>query len=275
MAYDPKMTCYPYPEITDKHYLVVKKNDHTVFDKNYPYVDKSAGYKFKHGLMRIVVRLLAFPIMLIATGLKVSGRENLKKHREVIKNGVVSVVNHVHMWDFICIMWAVRPNAPWIPVWDKNMRGENKNLIRYNNGIPIPTDDIRASAAFSQTIAKLLDENQWVHVSAEGSMWEYYQPIRPFKKGAFRFAVKSGKPVLPLAFSFREPKGIQKLFHKKPLLNLKIGEPIFPDTTLPDSAAIENITKEAHSAVCVLAGIDPKENIYEAVFNDSHKVNYY
>ena len=45
--YDPKTDKYPYPEQTDQHYLKVKKNDGTVFDKDYPYVDNSKPFKRK------------------------------------------------------------------------------------------------------------------------------------------------------------------------------------------------------------------------------------
>ncbi|MBO5772196.1 MAG: 1-acyl-sn-glycerol-3-phosphate acyltransferase [Clostridia bacterium] len=273
--YDPKPTKYPFPEITDQHYLVVKKNNGEVFDKDYPYVDKSFGYKLKHKGMRLLLYTLAFPVMRIRTCLKIKGRENLKKHKDVIKQGIVSVINHVHMWDFIGIMRAVLPYVPHIPVWDKNMRGENRVLIRYNNGIPIPVGDMRATHAFSKTIDNLLQQGKWVHFSAEGSMWEFYRPIRPFKKGAFYFAVNANKPVLPMAYTFRKPKGLQKIFHKNPLLTLHIGEPIFPDTTLPKHEAIEKLTVEAHTAVCRLAGFADGENVYPAIFDNTKKVNYY
>ena len=32
--FDPRTNKFPYPIDTDKHYLVVKKNDGTVFDEN-------------------------------------------------------------------------------------------------------------------------------------------------------------------------------------------------------------------------------------------------
>ena len=41
MYFDPKTKKYPYPNITDQHYLEIKKNDGTIFDAHYPYFDKS------------------------------------------------------------------------------------------------------------------------------------------------------------------------------------------------------------------------------------------
>ncbi len=276
MPYDPQPTEYLFPEKTDQHYLPVKKKVNTVFDENYPYVDKSFSYRFKEWWMRFLCVTLAFPVMRLRCLLKVEGRENIKKHKDVIKNGIVSVANHMFIWDFIAIMYAVRPYRPWIPVWDKNMRGENRILIRYSRGIPLPTESRRATAAFAHAIDSLLsDDKQWVHVSAEGSMWEYYMPIRPFKKGSFTFAVRNNVPVLPFAFSYRKPKGLQKLFWHKPLLTLHVGEPIYPNIELGKVPATEELAKKVHAEVCRLAGIDPDENIYEPIFANSDRIDYY
>jgi len=276
MPYDPQPTQYLFPEKTDQHYLPLKYQKDIVFDENYPYVDKSFGHRFISGCMRILALVAAFPAVRIRTLLKVEGRKNLRKHRKVLKQGVVSVSNHVFIWDFIAIMYAVKPFRPWIPAWDKNMRGENRHLIRYSRGIPLPTGSRKATAAFAKAIDKLLsEEKQWVHICAEGSMWEYYMPIRPFKKGSFTFAVRNNVPVLPIAFSYRKPKGLQKLFWHRPLLTLHIGEPIFPDTSLGKVAAGEKLAREAHAAVCRLAGIAPEENIYEPIFANSDRIDYY
>ena len=44
MFYDPHSTKYKYPENTDGHYLEVKKDNGMVFDGDYPYIDRSAGF---------------------------------------------------------------------------------------------------------------------------------------------------------------------------------------------------------------------------------------
>lgn len=275
MAFDPKPTCYPFPEITDRHYLVVKKNDGTVFDKNYPYIDTSKPFERKRWWYRLLTVLIAFPVMRLRLGLKITGKENLKKHKEELKNGAVSVSNHVHLWDYIAVMCALYPRRPDIIAWAKNISGENGKLIRMSGGIPVPENDVRATISFTRAIQEYLEKGGWLHICAEGSMWEYYQPIRPFKKGAFYFAVKTGRPILPMAISYREPKGLWKIFYRKAMLTLNIGEPIFPDASLKKEAAIEKLTVEAHEAVCRLAGIDPKENLYPPVFHDNRRVDYY
>ncbi|MBQ7603325.1 MAG: 1-acyl-sn-glycerol-3-phosphate acyltransferase [Clostridia bacterium] len=274
--FDPKPTKYPFPEDTGSHYLVVKKNNGTVLDKNYPYVDESGAGKLKRGLARLALDVFAFLVMRVRLGLRVLGRENIKKNRELLKGGAVSCANHVHLWDYMAIMYAVRPFRTNILAWAKNIRGENGTLIRLVGGVPVPEGDVRASIAMISAVKKLVTGGGWIHVYAEGSMWEYYRPIRPFKSGAAYFAVKCGRPLVPLGFSYRKPGWIRRrIFRQTALFTLNIGEPLVPDETLPENKRIEDLIVRSHDAVCRLAGIDPAENLYPPVYDGSKRVDYY
>ena len=97
--FDPKPTKYPFPEYTDRHYLVLKKDDGTVFDKNYPYIDRSRSFRFKQFLVRVLLYIIVFPVATVRLGLRIKGRKIIKQNKELLKNGVVSCANHVHLWD--------------------------------------------------------------------------------------------------------------------------------------------------------------------------------
>lgn len=274
--FDPKTNRYPYPEQTDCHYLHVKKDDGTVFDSDYPYIDTSASFRIMHKLVRMVLYLLVFPLTYIRLGLRVKGKENLKKHKETIDKGIVSCSNHIHMWDYLCIMNAIKPRDPYLLTWAPNLRGENKTAIRLTGGIPIPETSPKATRAYTLATGKMIKEGGWLHVYSEGSMWEYYAPIRPFKQGAAYFACTFDRPLLPLAFSYREPGLIRKkVFRQIACLTLHIGEPIYKDESLPKKEQKAELTRRAHEAVCRLAGIDPKENVYLPLFENSKRVDYY
>lgn len=275
--FDPKTNRYPYPELTDKHYLEIHKDRGFVFDTKYPYIDKSVWFRFKRLWGRFLLNVLVFNLARIRLGLKIEGRENLKKHKDVIDNGVISVCNHVHMWDYIAIMCGIRHIRPYLLAWDKNINGENGTLIRMVGGIPIPEKTVAGQKAFLKAISSLLNEDHgWLHIYAEGSMWEYYQPIRPFKRGAAMMAVSNDKPIIPLGFSYREPSWIRKnIFHQPAVFTLHIGEPVFPDKSLKPRDREKDLTIRANKAVCALVGIDPDKNIYEPEFNDSKRIDYY
>ena len=274
--FDPKTNRFPYPEETDMHYLEIRKDRGYVFDASYPYIDKSGWFRFKQTMVRILLKLVVFPLAAIRLGLRIEGRDNLKTHRDILDNGVISVCNHVHMWDYIAIMKAISPHRPYLLAWYKNINGENGTLIRLVGGIPIPEDNIAGQKAHLKALSGLLNEHGWLHIYAEGSMWEYYAPIRPFKRGAAFIAVSNDKPVIPLGFSYREPGRIRKnIFHQTALFTLHIGEPLFPDKDLKPKEREKDLTVRAHRAVCSLVGISPEENIYGPVFDDSKRIDYY
>ena len=274
--FDPKVTKYPYPEYTDEHYLEVKKDRGIVFDKNYPYIDKSKSFLRKQSMVRILLRLIVFPMTRIRLGLKIKGRENLKKHKEEISKGIISVSNHVHLFDYLSILCAIKPKRPYLLSWAKNVNGESGTLVRMVGGIPIPEDDMSATLTYLNTINDLLKNGGWLQIYAEGSMWEYYAPIRPFKKGAAYLATDNNVPILPMGFSYRKANWLRrKMFRQPAVFTLTIGEPLYANDDLPKHEKEIDLTKRCHDAVCSLAGINPEENIYPPVFAKDKKVKYY
>ena len=51
-----------------------------------------------------------------------------------------------------------------------------------------------------------------------------------------------------------------------------MGTPLFKDDNLPEGEQRIDLTKRVHNQVCLLADVDPKENIYEPIFNNSRKI---
>ena len=274
--FDPKTNRFPYPEVTDRHYLKLKKDRGIVFDSDYPYIDESKGFKFRRFWLRVLLTAIVLPVVRIRMGLKVKGKENLKKHREVIKNGVISCCNHVHMWDYLGIMSAIAPIKPNVLIWADNINGEWGKMMRLVGGIPIPESGAKATIAYLKAVKKLLSEGQWLHIYSEGSMWEYYKPIRPFKRGASFFAVQNDKPVIPMAFTYRKPNFIRKyIFGQIATFTLNIGEPLYRNHTLPKKEQEADLNKRCHQEVCRLAGINPEDNLYPAEFDNNKRVDYY
>lgn len=276
--YDPKTNKFPYPEDTSTHYLTVDKEKKIIFDENYPYINNSFGFKFLRALSRIPLFLIVFPLQKIRMGFKINGKKIFKKNKKLFKNGVISVSNHVHMWDYLGIMNLIKPRKPKMLVWDKNITGPSGSAVRIVGGIPIPSNNMRGFAKMCRETFDFVQHGGWLHIYAEGSMWEYYAPIRPFKDGPAYFAFKTDCPVLPLAYSYR-PVGWfrKKIFHQIAKFTLNVGEPLFIDKSLPKDEAIKKLTIELHEAVCKLAGFKKGENIYKPLYNkeNSKRIDYY
>ena len=256
---------YKYPERTDEHMITVKKRREVVLDENYPYLQKGFWFGCLRGIYWLGVNAIIFPLLRITHGLKIYGKENLKKHKAELKGGAITVSNHVFMWDYLCVLKAIRPHLPFFPAWKTNLEGPNAALIRMSGGMPIPTDSMKAMVKFSRAMDEVLESGKWLHVYPEGSLWFYYPDIRPLKKAVFQYAVKYQKPLIPITMSFRPRKGIMKLLGRKPLVDLHIGEPLYVDTTLSKREAERKLHAETYHIMQVMNGINPEDPTYKTI----------
>lgn len=264
-----------YPEYTDQHYLKVLKDDGTVFDKDYPYIDNSKSFKFKRFWVRVLLYLIVFPLSYIRFGLKIRGRRYLRKNKKILKQGALSICNHVHMWDYIMIMNAIKPVRPYLLSWKKNVSGESGPLVRLVGGIPIPENDPQATVVYLNTIRDLLSNGGWLHIYPEGSMWEYYRLIRPFKKGVAHLARMTNKPIVPFGISYRRPNWFRRVFlRQKACYNLCCGEPIFINENLSPQEQEVDLLKRCHEAVNNLVGLTEFDNPYEPIFNNTKRIDF-
>ena len=253
---------YVYPERSDEHMITVKRVREVKTDKDYPFLPKGFGYKLMRVFYWLLINLIVFPICRISHGLRIYGKENLKKHKDSLKGGAITISNHVFYWDYLCVLKAIRPRLAYFPAWRDNLEGSCGKLIRLSGGIPIPTNDYRAMPKFNEAIRTVIESGKWLHFFPEGSMWFFYPDIRPLKKAVFRYAVQYNKPIVPITMSFRPRTGIMKLFGKSPRVDLHIGEPLFPDTSIDARAAEDKLHETAYHVMQVMNGINPTDPTY-------------
>ncbi len=258
---------YKYPEKSDEHMITVKHLRDVNLDEKYPYLQKSFKFKVQRILVRILQHVVFPPMLWIGHGLRIHGRKKLKQNKELLKDGLVSVSNHVFMLDYVSLMTAMRPRIGFFPVWKTNLEGPNCLWIRMAGGIPVPTDNLRSMVMFKKAVEETLERGDWVHFYPEGSMWFYYPDIRPLKKAAFKYAVEYDRPVLPFVYTFRPRKGLWKLLGKSPLVDLHVGDPIFYDKSLPKQEAIKKLHEETYHIMQVMAGINPGDPTYNTDLN--------
>ena len=225
------------------------------FDETYPYLDKSLTFRIWHSLIYLVTWLVAFPANWIRFGIKIEGREKIRRNRELFANGMMTVCNHVHRWDMICVLQAMRYRRAWIPMYAQPFRGKDGFLMKAIGGVAIP-EELSGLRAFDKAMDELHANKQWIHLFPESCSWRFYAPLRPFKIGAFNMAYRHGLPVVPLVISFRPRTGWRKLFGKgEPLLTIHVGDPIVPDLTVPRKAEVARIRDLAHRTMLDMAGI--------------------
>ncbi len=256
------VTGIDYPERPDQPILQPKRLRQVVLDENYPYLDKSFLARLRHLGVYIGIFTLVFPAQKIRYGLRIVGRENIRKNKTLFRNGALTVCNHVYRWDFLACLQAVRWRRMWFPARADNLEGSDACLIRGAGGIPIP-EGLAAGRKFNQAFDELHAGRKWIHVFPESCRWDFYQPIRPFKKGAFAMAVRYQIPVIPLAISYREPSRWRKrLGTGQPLITIHVGEPLVPPADCSRREAAVWLRAEAHAQMCSMAGI--KQNCWPA-----------
>ena len=231
------------------------------FDEHYPYLNDQLGYRLWvmwayyfviHGVLRLKLR--------IQMGLRFQGREVLKKYKKELSNGAITIANHVYRLDCPCVLLAVNAtHKTRIPMFAPNFRTKDGFFMRIAGGVPIPdsTTNMSALKKFNEAFDTFAARGWWMHIFPEACRWDMYKPLRPFQKGAFTMSYKYNKPLLPCVITFRERKGIFRLFGSVslPLLTVTIGEPIFPDTTAPRKNEVERLRNTAHEQMCRMAGI--------------------
>lgn len=255
---------YTYPEKPDEPFLHPKKIKEVDVEHDYPFLDRSAKGKFLNFLIYALIFLLAFKLNSLRYGVKIVGRKNITKNKKLFKNGAMTICNHVYRWDFLAVLQAAKHRRIWFPAKKDNLETKDETIIRGAGGIPIPETNA-AAIKFNRAFDTLHKEKKWIHIFPESCRWDFYQPIRPFKVGALKMAVRYGIPIIPMAISYRKPSGIFKLWAKTPLITLSVGEPI--STEKPEGIGRKEfcieLAKKAHTKMCELAGI--KQNCWEAV----------
>jgi len=261
---------FKYPEKPDDRMVALKHLRDVTVDENYPFLDKSFKFRFIRTAMYLGIFVLVFNLSPLLYGIKIEGRKNLRKHKKLFKNGAMTVSNHVHRWDFLFVLNAVRYRSMYFPAWKEHLKGPDAGFIIHAGGIPIP-EDLKTIKCFNRAFDEIHERKKWIHAFPESSRFDYFQPIRPFKKGVFTMAHRYNLPVIPMAFSYRKPGfpiTISNLFRslagkqKLPMVTLRIGEPVLLDETLGRKEAVIKLRKDCHEAVVKLAGIS--KNPYPA-----------
>ncbi len=227
-----------------------------VLDENFPYYDRSFKFRLNHALNRALLRCVVIYMNRVRYGLKIVGKENLKKNKALLKDGAMTVCNHVYRWDLACVLDAIGNRNLWFPILGEHMKGKDAWFMHYLGGIPIP--ETRAGMRpFDAAFDEFRKKKEWLHVFPEAASWKFYTPIRSFKKGAFAMAYKYNIPVIPFVLSYRPRTGVYKWFDTPdvPLLTLHVGTPIVPDISKPRKEETSRLLREAHAQMVSMAGI--------------------
>ena len=225
---------------------VEKKHNKLVVDENYKYQKNWFFRTFQFVFYHFIARPIFFLYGKIALGIKVYGKKKLKN----IKGGAITVSNHVHYVDFmIATAFVKRFRRSHIVSRKENFNVPYVGKLMSAFGVmPLP-DTTKANMNFYRQITTKKKKNRFVHIFPEGSMWPYYNKLRPFKSGAFHFSSKNNVPVIPYVITFRKTKGLRRLVKKRPKLSVYICDPIYPDLSKGTRERNDDLRDRAQNAM--------------------------
>lgn len=192
-------------------------------DEKYEYVPNGKIFSI---FSNILYYGIAFPILKIVTkviyDLKIEGKENIRAFKE----GAISISNHVLFLDCAMVGLACGQKRIYYSTLEDNFKIPFvRKLIKYLRAMPIPKK-IENKKKFLEEIEKLLKNNNVVHFYPEAALYPYCTKLRNFKNGAFEIAIKNKVPIVPMIFTFREPKGLRKILKRKKDVTLTVLKPV-------------------------------------------------
>lgn len=188
------------------------------------------------------------------------GRENLVD----VKQGAIVTCNHINITDNYIILQALMPSLK---------RGRYKKVIKegnytnppksfemfmkYGDTMPL-SSNVQTMKEFLKAVKIFLSKGEKILVYPEQSMWNNYKKPRPFKLGAFRFAVMNNVPVQPLFITMEDSGKLDKDGFPIQEYTIHILPAIYPNKNLSQKEDIERIKEINYNAVV---------DVYEKTYN--------
>ena len=255
--HDPNLA---YPDKDFAHMILNEKYHDYTYDANFMYRLKGFKYKFIRFWIKVVMIILVKPVCFIRYALIIKGKKNIKEYYKMTNSkGMITISNHTTEWDTIFVLLTRYFKFSEFPIWQEGAESKSGMLYREVGGIPMPIKSNHGMAYAYKAMVDVVKENKWLHVFPEAACWAFYPAVRTFQNGAFKIAYDLKKPILPMAVTYRKPKGIYKLFKKQPNATIAIGKPLMANYELDRKDAIEDLLVRSRLSVMNLMGIENEQ----------------
>jgi len=172
----------------------------------------------------------------------VVGKGNLRG----LKSAMI-ICNHIHMFDCLALKKAMAPHCLNIVAASfNNFKGALGESMRASGMLPLP-ESYDGMAHFEEALEKSFRKNHYVLFYPEQAEWWYYHKLRPFKDGAFHYALKYNVPIVPCFITFAP----RKRAYPNPegdypeRIIVHILKPVFPDRDADFKTERERLKSEA------------------------------
>ena len=208
-------------------------------DRGYDYLPEKPLERVRRAVILSIVAALGPVVTWFAQGARVEGKENLR----AVRGGAISVCNHVHTLDTLMVKNALGPFRTFhTGSYYLLKRGALGRIFKAGGFLPVGTR-FRDIKNLQLAVGVLMEKHKIVNFYPEHALWPRYEKLRPFKPGAFRYAVKFGVPVLPLFIEFRQTR-LRKFLHLKKKVVLHILPAVYPPQEGSERARTQALSDE-------------------------------
>lgn len=167
-----------------------------------------------------------------------------------VNGGAIVTCNHFNACDNYAVWRAFKPYMKRKRLYKVIREGNFTNspepfgfIMRHCNTLPL-SSNMDTMKKFMNAVDVLLKRGEKILVYPEQGMWWNYRKPRPMKDGAFRFAVSSGVPVLPVFITMRDSDVLDGDGFYVQKYTVNILPAIYPDKNLTKKQNIEKLKSE-------------------------------
>ncbi len=213
--------------------------------------NKLATFFVNIGAKRFIKNLVKNNQMIIK---EIKGLEN---YEAVQNSGVIITCNHFNAFDNFAIHYALFPymyNGSGKVLYKVIREGNYTNFpglygffFRHCNTLPLSAN-FSTMKNFMVAVKTLLGRGEKILVYAEQGMWWNYRKPRPLTAGAFKFAVESKVPVLPIFITMEDSDLIDGDGFPVQKYTVNILPAIYPDPSKNSKDNIEEMKDKNYQA---------------------------
>lgn len=233
---------YYKDEINDDFSGVKRKT--IKIDRNYNYIKRNALWRLcSFFLYRVVMKPFAWLYMKIKYNHIIKNKSVLRRYKD---KGYFVYSNHVlidgdafvpNLIDFNKKTYiVVHPDNLSVPI--------TKTFLEMNGAFPLPAT-IEAGKNFLIAMKEFLGRNSMITIFPEAHIWPYYNRIRPFPSGSFKYPIKFDKPVYVITNTLHK-----RIFLKMPRVITFVDGPFFVDKSLNKKDQVEDLRNKVYEVMC-------------------------
>ena len=171
-----------------------------------------------------------------------------------VKGGAIVTCNHFNACDNYAVWRVFKPYMKRKRLYKVIREGNFTNspepfgfIMRHCNTLPL-SSNMDTMKKFMNAVDVLLKRGEKILVYPEQGMWWNYRKPRPMKDGAFRFAVSSGVPVLPVFITMKDSDVLDGDGFYVQKYTVNILPAIYPDKNLNKKQNIEKLKSQNYKA---------------------------